>query len=318
MKKLIGLGEALIDFIPQEKNKDLADIKSFSPKVGGAPLNCLGAYQKLGGKTIYYTMVGKDPFGDKIINYLLKYKMDIKGIKNTSKARTALAFVSYRNNDREFFFSNNNPSYNYFKEQYLNENDFKEAYAFHFCSVAIKSGTMLSAHKKALTYAKNHNLIISFDLNLRPQIYNDDLLLKERVKEFIPEANIIKIADDEFTFLFGDAPLIPTLTSLLNDNTKLILYTAGKDETIALTKKCVVRNTPPKTNPLDTTGAGDGFIGSFLYQLARDEVSDLASLSEERLLSYLKFSNTFASLSTTKKGAISSYPSLKEVLLRLS
>ena len=75
MKKLIAIGEALIDFLPNEVNCEIKDVPSFTPKVGGAPLNVLGAYSKLGGNTEMITMLGADPFGDKIVAEMDKYKI---------------------------------------------------------------------------------------------------------------------------------------------------------------------------------------------------------------------------------------------------
>ena len=55
MKKLVAIGEALIDFLPSESEKLIKDVPAFFPKVGGAPLNVLGAYSKLGAIESYPT-----------------------------------------------------------------------------------------------------------------------------------------------------------------------------------------------------------------------------------------------------------------------
>ena len=94
MKKLLAIGEALVDFIPQNTNCSLKDIKSFMPKVGGAPLNVLGAYAKLGGKTKLLTMVGKDAYGAKIIEYLEHYGIDASGITEDGLGDILLSIVS--------------------------------------------------------------------------------------------------------------------------------------------------------------------------------------------------------------------------------
>jgi len=66
---------------------------------------------------------------------------------------------------------------------------------------------------------------------------------------------------------------------------------------------------------MDTTGAGDGFIGCLLYQLANDNVSlqYLKSLTKEKMEKYLDISNRFCSISVTKEGSIASYPRAKEI-----
>ena len=319
MKQLLAIGEALVDFIPQNTNCSLKDIKSFMPKVGGAPLNVLGAYAKLGGKTKLLTMVGKDAYGAKIIEYLEHYGIDASGIRQTAKQTTPLAFVSYNNNEREFFFTAENPAYSKYQSKYIKESDFIDTYAIHFCSVALKNGPMLKATQKALNIAKDNNVFISFDLNLRPQMYNDDKLLKNRVFTFLPQCNILKISDDEFSFLFPQEDPIETLPKLLGENLKLILYTAGSGGSMAVTKSGIVEANSFKALKIqDTTGAGDGFIGSFLYQIAKDDINDLTNISLIELEKYLKFSNMFSAISLTKKGAINSYPSYKTVIEHLS
>lgn len=72
MKKLLAIGEALIDMIPSNTGR-IMDVNNFTPKVGGAPLNVCGAYTKLGGSSNIITMLGKDPFGDKIVNELIGF-----------------------------------------------------------------------------------------------------------------------------------------------------------------------------------------------------------------------------------------------------
>ena len=67
-KTLFAIGESLIDFIPSQTGCSFEEVTEFSPKIGGAPANVLGAFAKLGGKTQLLTQLGDDPFGHKIHN----------------------------------------------------------------------------------------------------------------------------------------------------------------------------------------------------------------------------------------------------------
>ena len=103
---LFAIGEALIDFIPSKKGCSFSNVKSFSPKVGGAPANVLGAFSKLGGKTELITMLGKDPFGEKIAQELKSFGIGLDYLEFTDKANTALAFVSLeKTGERTFRFT---------------------------------------------------------------------------------------------------------------------------------------------------------------------------------------------------------------------
>ena len=66
---------------------------------------------------------------------------------------------------------------------------------------------------------------------------------------------------------------------------------------------------------MDATGAGDGFIGSFLWQLCRDGVTvdKLGRLSRKKLQEYLAFSNRFCGISVQSHGAMDSYPALEQI-----
>ena len=82
MKKLLAIGEALSDFIPDESGKELRYVGAFQPKVGGAPANVCGAYVKLGGEASLLTQLGDDPFGDKIIEEFTACGIDCSAARN--------------------------------------------------------------------------------------------------------------------------------------------------------------------------------------------------------------------------------------------
>lgn len=106
------------------------------------------------------------------------------------------------------------------------------------------------------------------------------------------------------------------LDKLFVGNVKLIIFTKGKDGAEAYTKFAKASIPGIKTQVEDTTGAGDGFIGSFLYQLDKNsvDVDKLKLLNKEDLERYLDFSNRYCAISVTKKGAMDSYPTLDEFL----
>ena len=94
MKRLLAIGEALIDFIPGETEKPIKSVESFHPSVGGAPANVCGAFRKLGGGAGMITQLGDDPFGDKIVNELIGFGINTDYVKRTNAANTSLAFVA--------------------------------------------------------------------------------------------------------------------------------------------------------------------------------------------------------------------------------
>ncbi len=315
MKKMLAIGEALIDMIPSNTGR-IVNVNSFIPKVGGAPLNVCGAYTKLGGFSNIITMLGNDPFGDKIVAELKEYGIGVDYIRRTNKANTSLAFVTLdENGNRDFSFYRNPGADMLMSENDIDKTWFSDAFALHFCSVSLGDFPMRKAHDKAISYAKESGSIISFDPNVRLPLFSDHEYLKSIIHEYIQYADILKISDEEVEFIFGNNDIEENLEYLFNKGVKLVVYTSGKNGARAYTKNAVAQSKGIEVKAMDTTGAGDGFIGCLLYQLANDNVSlqYLKSLTKEKMEKYLDISNRFCSISVTKEGSIASYPRAKEI-----
>ena len=110
MKKVISIGEALIDFIPNQKVCELKDVISFERVAGGAPANVSAVVAKLGGKSNFISKLGKDAFGDYIIETLKEANVNTDYVLRTDKANTGLAFVSLKEDGNRDFSFYRNPS----------------------------------------------------------------------------------------------------------------------------------------------------------------------------------------------------------------
>ena len=311
---LISIGEALIDFIPDKKDCAFEDVTAFSPKVGGAPANVCAAYARLGGRAKLLTQLGDDLFGHKILSELSRFGVDVSCINLTDKANTALAFVSLdKNGGRTFSFYRKPSADMLYSPDNIRKEYFDGAYALHFCSVDLGDFPMRDAHIAAINTARNKGAIISFDPNLRLPLWKSHDLLLKTVKEFIPLSDIVKISDEELDFITGTSDINLALPKLFLGNVKLVIYTCGKNGAYAFTKNTSAFSPAKKVRPIDTTGAGDGFIGSFLWKMNSISISSdmLKDLTKKQLLSCLEFSNEFCGISVQHKGAIDSYPDMK-------
>ncbi len=316
MKRLIAIGEALIDFMPEESGKDLKDVSGFLPKVGGAPANVCGAYVKLGGEAAMITQLGADPFGDKIEDEFLSCGIDCSYVKRTDKANTSLSFVALKEDgDREFTFYRKPGADMLMSPDDVDEQWFEDCFALHFCSVSLGDFPMKEAHEKAIEYAHKAGALISFDPNLRFALWDDHDALLRVVREFLPLAHIIKISDEELSFITGETDIKKALPVLFTGNTGMIVYTKGSLGAECYTRRACAKAPCLKVDAVDTTGAGDGFIGAFLYCLSRDGVTaeDLSETDPQKMEEYLEFANRFCAISVGRYGAIASYPTTEEL-----
>lgn len=312
--KLCGIGEALIDFIPDVKGQRLKDVPSFTRVAGGAPANVVGAVTRLGIPSKFLTKLGDDPFGDYIIDVLNEAGIDTSNIARDQEGETALAFVSLASDgNRDFKFYRKNSADLRYSVEDIPENILDDCGMIHFCSVDLVDSPMKEAHKKLIEMAMEQGVKVSFDPNLRFSLWDDLDKLKTTVNEFLEYADIIKISDEELEFITGHTEIADAVPELLSKRAKYVIYTKGKDGAEVYTKKGMVCAPGYSVEVRDTTGAGDSFIGAFLYCLLNDGVEDLENVSEEVLRSYLEFANAYAANTTTKEGALAAMADRNEI-----
>ncbi|CAN1265070.1 Probable fructokinase-6, chloroplastic [Linum perenne] len=149
-----------------------------------------------------------------------------------------------------------------------------------------------------------------------------DMLLKESelqiegIMSIWNEADVIKISEEEIVFLTGgDDPNDDNvvLKKLFHPNLTLLIVTEGSQGCRYYTKEFKGRVQGVKVKPVDTTGAGDAFVGGLLSSLA----SDSSILKDEkRLREALYFANACGAVTVTERGAIPALPT-KEAVLKL-
>ena len=313
--KLVAIGEALIDFIPDKTGCAFDQVTAFSPKLGGAPANVCGAFSRLTGKSAILTKLGKDPFGNKILKELGEAGIDTSNVVTTDEANTALAFVSLEEDGNRTFSFYRNPSADMLlKENEISDEMFDDIFALHFCSVSLGDFPMKDAHRAAIEKARAKGALISFDPNLRFPLWKSEEDLRAAVKEFIPKADILKLSDEEIAFITGKDDIDDAAAELFEQGVKLIVYTRGKDGAVLKTANASGQAAGVAVKAVDTTGAGDAYIGSLLWYLKSIGVTvkDLTELTEAELSEGAAFANKYCAVTITKPGAIPSYPSLQE------
>ncbi|PTI99294.1 carbohydrate kinase family protein [Staphylococcus simulans] len=306
MNKLYAVGEALIDFIPSERDAKLKEVTQFSPQVGGAPTNVASCVAKLGGNAAVVTQVGDDAFGEKIEDKLKDVGVDTQYLKQTSTANTALVFVSLTvAGERDFAFYRKPSADMLLEADQLTDLSFDETDILHFCSVDLVDCPMKATHRMLIDQMLEAKGTVVFDPNLRFPLWDDLDALHHTVLEFIPKAHIVKISDEELEFITRLKDKQAAIDSLFKGNVEAVIYTEGKAGAALYTKEgLIAQETGFNVEVLDTTGAGDAFIGAINYQLLTHGKHKLFEESHH----FLKFANAVGALTTTAYGAIESLP----------
>ncbi|HBP39062.1 MAG TPA: carbohydrate kinase [Clostridiales bacterium] len=312
MFDVTAIGELLIDFTPaghSAQNRPL-----FEQNPGGGPANALACLSRLGCTTAFIGKVGADQFG-----YSLKAAMDQLGISTrglvmTSSCHTSLAFVHLdERGERTFSFYRNPGADLLLEPSELSYNLIDDCRIFHFGAVSMTADPARQATLTAVRYAREQGKLISFDPNLRLPLWATEEIARQVILQAIPLADVLKISEEELVFLTGETDMVRGADSILRQNSlKLVLVTMGPRGAYARAASCEAWRPAYDVRTIDTTGAGDAFTGSFLYQILQSGKT-VQSLTEDDLTAFLAFSNACGSLTTTRRGGFPAMPTLSEV-----
>ena len=268
---------------------------------------------KMDKKTAFIGKVGQDAFGQILKNTIDNVGISSEGLVFDDKVNTTLAFVNTdENGERSFSFYRNPGADMMLTEEEVNFELIRNSKIFHFGTLSMTHEKVRIATKKAIEEAKKQNILISFDPNLRPLLWEDLNLAKEQIDFGCSVCDILKIEDEEAKFLTNCDNIDEAVEILKNKyNIKLILSTAGSKGSIAYYKDLVIKQEAYlQDNTIDTTGAGDTFCGSCLGYIIDNNIDEL---NEEKIKDMLSFASAAASIVTTRKGAICSMPEIEEV-----
>ncbi|XP_065865904.1 probable fructokinase-4 [Euphorbia lathyris] len=310
---IVSFGEMLIDFVPTVSGVSLAEAPGFLKAPGGAPANVAIAVARLGGNAAFVGKLGDDEFGHMLAGILKENGVNGKGINFDKGARTALAFVTLRaDGEREFMFYRNPSADMLLQPEELNLEVLRSAKVFHYGSISLIVEPCRSAHLKAMEVAKDAGALLSYDPNLRLPLWPSADYAREQIMSIWDKAEVIKVSDVELEFITGSDKISDEdALSLWHPNLKLLLVTLGEKGCRYYTKNFHGSVDAFHVKAVDTTGAGDSFVGALLCKI----VDDHSVLDDEpRLREILRFANACGAITTTKKGAIPALPTVADVL----
>ena len=307
---VVALGELLIDFTQSGSSEQGNGLFEACP--GGAPCNVLAMLSKLGKKTSFIGKVGQDPFGLLLKSTLEEVKIDTTGLKFDEKVPTTLALVhTLADGDRDFSFYRNPGADMMLTEGDVDTDLIKQTKIFHFGTLSMTHDNIKKATQKAITEAKKEGVLLSFDPNLRPSLWDSLGHAKEAMEYGCSVCDILKISDNEIQFISGKEDYEEGIAYLLDKyQISLILLTLGKDGSRAYYKGMRVEVNGFLCNAIETTGAGDTFCGCVLNYVIDHGIHGLTKVELEQMLA---FANGAAALITTRKGALKAMPERAEV-----
>ena len=298
---ILCCGDALIDFVPIAAVDGREAVR---PAVGGSCLNIAVGLARLGAPTGFAGGISADLFGRMIADHASASGVDLHHATR-SEHQTTLAFVRIAAGESQYaFYDVETASANWTYRPGSIPFDAIEA-------VHIGSTTLVhdrgAAQAGALIADAKDSVTISFDPNCRPNLVRDPQAYRRRMNAFADSADLIRMSDVDFDYLFGNEAYAARAESLLARGASLIVITRGIKGALAWHGKAgPIEVAAPAVEVVDTIGAGDSFHAALLFALREQgclERARLQAVSANELRRALSFACQCAAVTCTRAGA---------------
>ena len=304
MKRMMSFGEALIDMQPLSPT-------TFEACPGGAPANVAVAFSRLGGAAAFAGGLASDAMGQLLEQSFTANGVDTSPCFRDVTASTALVLISHDGSgDRSFQFYRHDTADLRFPASHWQLSHFQGDSWFHFCSNTLNTPSLAAATDQALSLAKRQGCRISFDVNLRPGLWPTEAAMAAAVTARISEADLVKFSADELALLArcqGET-IAAYRQRCLAGRCQLLVVTDGAAAVSFFTQDHQGEVIVPAISAVDTTAAGDAFVGALLWALADKALNEAPDI--ERAVAFAVQAGSFTCL---KKGAFSALPRLSDL-----
>ncbi len=320
-KKVICIGEALIDRIRNKSNQGSTDF------LGGAPANVACALRKLRIDSTFIGSLGSDDYGKKFITQFNELDVNLDYLQLHHDSSTRVVNVDRDQFGDRVFSGFEESSHSCFADEVLRkkliekeisnlEKSFLETKYLVTGTILLSSPISAETIYFLLEKAKKFEVKIVIDLNWREVFWDHASFSSEMskaarvnlIKKFLNHANVLKLAKEEATLFFEDEN--PLLISQQLSNRPDVIITDGKNPVLWYINGLQgITETPTSQKIVDTTGAGDAFLAGLISKL----ISSGYPSNELEIEDSIKFASVCGLLTCLGEGAIEQQPYYEKV-----
>ncbi|MFM2345179.1 MAG: hypothetical protein RLZZ210_1792 [Pseudomonadota bacterium] len=321
MSDILCLGEILVDWISPVIGAELSQAQTFTKNAGGAPANTAVGLARQGVDVGFIGAVSNDEFGKWLLSILEQENINTQGIVVDEKTSTRMAYVvTTKSGDRKLAeFSKIACADVVLDKSHLIESQFIDASILHFGSISLINNPCADATYEALKLARKHGLIISYDPNVRLNLWSSPQVCKQTILDTIGLADIVKINQEELVFLTGSDNIAKADELRKQYNIPLLIITLDTCGAYICTENFSKSISGFRINLVEATGAGDGFNAGVLFGIlshikhTTNRRQKLIDLNVNQLEEIVNRANAIGAIICTKTGAMQSLPSKQEV-----
>ncbi|KIL51917.1 sugar kinase [Jeotgalibacillus soli] len=301
---VITIGESMVLFTP-DSTGPMRYANQFSMKFGGAESNVAIGLTRLGHKSGWISKVGNDEFGKGMVSFINGEGVDVSQVSVDSEAPTGIYFKEPRRaNDTRVYYYRKGSAASRLSKDDLNPDYFQHAKYLHITGITpALSETAREAVFEAIKLAKQHNVPIVFDPNLRTKLWSEEEARKTLLA-IAREADIVLPGIAEGKFIFGESDPARLGELFLNQGASVVILKDGARGAYYFTAEQNGRVPGfPVEQVVDPVGAGDGFAAGFLSGLL--DGLDLSKAVER--------ANAVGALVTMVSGDVEGLPDKEEI-----
>ncbi|END9509794.1 aminoimidazole riboside kinase [Escherichia coli] len=300
--KVWVLGDAVVDLLPESDGRLL-------PCPGGAPANVAVGIARLGGTSGFIGRVGDDPFGALMQRTLLTEGVDITYLKQDEWHRTSTVLVDLNDQGERSFTFMVRPSADLFLET-TDLPCWRHDEWLHLCSIALSAEPSRTSAFTAMTAIRHAGGFVSFDPNIREDLWQDEHLLRLCLRQALQLADVVKLSEEEWRLISGKTQNDRDICALAKEyEIAMLLVTKGAEGVVVCYRGQVHHFAGMSVNCVDSTGAGDAFVAGLLTGLS----STGLSTDEREMRRIIDLAQRCGALAVTAKGAMTALPCRQEL-----
>jgi fructokinase len=254
---VLAIGELLIDMVGALN--PYGDI-TYHQFFGGSPANIAVNTSWLGIKSLVCATVGKDRLGGFLKETLENAGVDTTYIRTVPDATSMVVLNQSNGTPSPIFYRA--ADYKIEHNQEL-ESAVAKSKIIHFSTWPLTLSPAKESIVHVLGLARKHGVLVCFDPNFHPTLWQNPQEGKEFVKSIIGHTDIIKPSEDDAERLFGRDTHEAQIKKFLKLGAKLIIMTLGKDGLIVANANEMLKLPSLAKEVANTTGAGDAFWAGF-------------------------------------------------------
>lgn len=297
---VISLGEALVDFVPVDGTLP----GRFNALPGGAPTNVACGLGRLGLSVALIARIGSDPLGRCLLQTLEQYAVDDAYVQIDPQRFTTVTIVMPKSEDMlRYAIYRSGSADGALSFQEIPAELFSHARVLHYGSLCMASESSRQTTLLAIQAAKDHGMMTSVDVNLRPNSWKSAAQMAQEARRLVELSDIVKLTLDEARLLALDM-------AALTKAGKIVIVTDGANGASIHADGISVSRPAMDVDVLDVTGGGDAFMSAFLYYYT----THCGTMPLRELLGEaLSFCVASSSVTIQRYGGISSLPTLEEI-----